>query len=339
MFQFAHPEYLNLLFIIPVMMLVWLVAYRKKQRAEQRLADAQMLRNLTPLRSKIRPVVKFALCCVAMALCILMLARPQSGQTTGSEARKGIEAVIVLDVSQSMLAQDVQPNRLERAKLLVSTLIDKMQDDKVGLAVFAGEAYPQLPVTNDYVSAKLFLDNVTTDMVSLQGTNVGAAIRLASQSFTQEKGVGKAIIVITDGENHEGGAIEEAEAAAKRGRHVYVMGVGSTEGAPIPTPDGLLTDNSGETVRTCLNTDMCKQIAEAGKGLFMHIDGSNVAQDQLLEALAKLQHSDSQVVVAGSADEQFQAFGILFLIILLLEMFILDKQNPFYDRFRFFQRK
>ena len=117
------------------------------------------------------------------------------------------------------------------------------------------------------------------------------------------------------------------------------MGVGSTEGAPIPTPDGLLTDNSGETVRTCLNTDMCKQIAEAGKGLFMHIDGSNVAQDQLLEALAKLQHSDSRVVVAGSAYEQFQAFGILFLIILLLEMFILDKQNPFYDRFRFFQRK
>lgn len=322
-----------------MMVAVWLTACRKQQRAEQRLADAPMLEKLTPLRSKTRPTIKFALCCIAMALCILMLARPQSVHTTGSETRKGIEAMIVLDVSQSMLAQDVQPNRLERAKLLVSTLIDKMQDDKVGLAIFAGEAYPQLPLTNDFVSAKLFLDHITTDMVSLQGTNIGAAIRLASHSFTQEKGVGKAIIIITDGENHEDGATEEAEAAAKRGRHVYILGVGSKEGAGIPTPQGTLTDNSGETVRTRLDTEMCRQIAKAGKGSFMHIDGSNVAQDQLLEALAKLQHSDSKVVVAGSADEQFQAFGILFLIVLMLEMFILDKQNPFYDRFRFFQRK
>lgn len=322
-----------------MMVAVWLTACRKQQRAEQRLADAPMLEKLTLLRSKTRPTIKFALCCIAMALCILMLARPQSVHTTGSETRKGIEAMIVLDVSQSMLAQDVQPNRLERAKLLVSTLIDKMQDDKVGLAIFAGEAYPQLPLTNDFVSAKLFLDHITTDMVSLQGTNIGAAIRLASHSFTQEKGVGKAIIIITDGENHEGGATEEAEAAAKRGRHVYILGVGSKEGAGIPTSQGMLTDNSGETVRTRLDTEMCRQIAKAGKGSFMHIDGSNVAQDQLLEALAKLQHSDSKVVVAGSADEQFQAFGILFLIVLMLEMFILDKQNPFYDRFRFFQRK
>lgn len=322
-----------------MMVAVWLTACRKQQRAEQRLADAPMLEKQTPLRSKTRPAIKFVLCCIAMALCILMLARPQSVHTTGSETRKGIEAMIVLDVSQSMLAQDVQPNRLERAKLLVSTLIDKMQDDKVGLAIFAGEAYPQLPLTNDFVSAKLFLDHITTDMVSLQGTNIGAAIRLASHSFTQEKGVGKAIIIITDGENHEGGATEEAEAAAKRGRHVYVLGVGSKEGAGIPTPQGMLTDNSGETVRTRLDTEMCRQIAKAGKGSFMHINGSNVAQDQLLEALAKLQHSDSKVVVAGSADEQFQAFGILFLIVLMLEMFILDKQNPFYDHFRFFQRK
>lgn len=339
MFQFAQPEYLNLLLAIPLMVIVLIWSLRQKKRAERRLADARLMTGLTPLRSATRPIVKFALACLAMALCIIMLARPQYGHSNGTETRKGIEAVIVLDVSQSMLAQDVQPNRLERAKLLISTLIDKMQDDKIGLAVFAGEAYPQLPITNDYVSAKLFLDNITTDMVSLQGTNVGAAIQLASSSFTQEKGVGKAIILITDGENHEGGALEEAEAAAKSGKHVYVMGIGSTEGATIPTPDGPLTDNSGEIVRTHLNADMCRQIAEAGKGLYMHIDGSNIAQDQLQDALSKLQHSDSQVVTEGAVDEQFQAFGILFLIVLILEMLILDKQNTFYDRFRFFQRK
>lgn len=339
MFQFAHPEYLYLLLIIPVIIICFVVSERSKRREESRLAERQLFRQLTPLRSTMRPVVKFSIFCIAIALCILMIARPQYGRSTKTEMKKGIEVVFALDVSRSMLATDVMPNRLERSRLLISTLLDRMQNDKTGLIVFAGEAYPQMPITNDIISAKLFLDNINTDMVSLQGTNIGAAIRLASKCFTQEKGVGKAIVLITDGENHEGGAVEEAKSAAKEGKHVYVMGIGNPEGANIPTEEGLLTDNSGEVVITHLDTEMCKKIAEAGNGSFYHIDGSNLAQDQLQQELSKLQHNESRMVYGNAVDEQFQAVGILLLIILLIEMFVLDKKNPFYNRFHLFQKQ
>lgn len=338
MFQFASPEYLYLLLLIPALGAFFFWGEWQKKRLERTYGDPKLLHDLVPLRSIVRPYVKYGLLCLCVALFAFLLARPQFGQSTGTEKRKGIEAVFVLDVSRSMLAQDVQPNRLERSKLLIATLADRMQDDKIGLGVFAGEAYPQLPITNDYVSAKMFLDNVTTDMVSLQGTNIAAAIRLADRSFTQEKGVGKAIIIITDGENHEEGAIEAAKEAAKNGRRVYVLGVGTNEGAIIPTDEGPLTDNAGDVVRTALNPEMCKEVAEAGKGSYIHVDGSNIAQDQLKAELSKLQQSDSNVVSGGALDEQFQAVALLLLLLLLAEMLVLDKQNTFYSRFKFFTK-
>lgn len=339
MFQFANPTYLYLLLIIPVVIGAFLFSQWLADRRERMYGDPEVLHRLVDLRSTVRPIVKLVLFCIALALCIFMLARPQFGQATGTEKRKGIEAVIMLDVSQSMLAQDVQPNRLERAKLLISTLVDRMRDDKIGLGIFAGEAYPQLPITNDYVSAKLFLDNISTDMISLQGTNLAAAINLASRSFTQEKGVGKAIIVITDGENHEEGAVEAAEEAVKEGRHVYMLGIGTAGGAVIPTEDGPLTDGHGDVVKTALNADMCKEIAKAGKGTYIHVDGSNLAQDQLQAELSKLQHADSDFATDGAMNEQFQAVALLLLLLLIIEMLICDKQNPFYSRFRFFNKQ
>lgn len=339
MFQFANPTYLYLLLIIPLVIGGFLFSQWYADRRERQYGDPQVLHRLVDLRSTVRPIVKLVLFCIALALCIVMLARPQFGQATGTEKRKGIEAIIMLDVSQSMLAQDVQPNRLERAKLLISTLVDRMRDDKVGLGIFAGEAYPQLPITNDYVSAKLFLDNISTDMVSLQGTNLAAAINLASRSFTQEKGVGKAIIIITDGENHEEGAAEAAEEAVKEGRHVYMLGIGTAGGAVIPTSEGPLTDGHGDVVKTALNADMCKEIAKAGKGTYIHVDGSNIAQDQLQAELAKLQHAESDFDTDGAMNEQFQAVAILLLLFLIIEMLVCGKQNPFYTRFRFFNKQ
>lgn len=339
MFQFANPQYLYLLLLVPAVVGLYLWSQWNAAKRERSYGDPTLLHKLVDLRSTIRPIVKMVLFCVALALCIVMLARPQFGQSTGTEKRKGIEAVIMLDVSQSMLAQDVQRNRLERAKLLVSTLVSHMKDDKIGLGVFAGEAYPQLPITNDYVSAKLFIDNVSTDMVTLQGTNLAAAIDLANKSFTQEKGVGKAIIVITDGENHEEGAVEAAEEAAKDGRHVYMLGIGSTQGAEIPTPEGPLTDGSGNIVKTALNVNMCKEIAEAGKGVYIHVDGTNVAQDELQAALSHLQRSDSAFDTDGAMNEQFQAVAILLLLIIIIEMLVCGKQNPFYTRFKIFNKK
>lgn len=339
MFQFANPQYLYLLLVIPLLVGGYCWSRLQQAKREARYGDRRLLHSLVPERSVSRPIVKFALFCCIVALGIVMIARPQFGQSTGTETRKGIEAVIVLDVSRSMLAEDVRPNRIERSKLLISTLVDRMKDDKIGLAIFAGEAYPQLPITNDFVSAKLFLDNITTDMVSLQGTNLAAAIELANNSFTQEKGVGKAIIVITDGENHEGGAVEAAQTAAKKGRRVYMLGVGTKDGATIPTENGPLLDNDGNVVRTSLNVEMCKEIAAAGNGCYIHVDDSNIAQDQLQDQLAKLQHSDSTVTSEGAMDEQFQAVGIILLIMMLIEMLLFDKQNIFYSRFNFFTKK
>lgn len=338
MFQFAYPERLYLLLLIPFLVVIYIISVRIKRRKETYLAERPLFRQLTPLHSTLRPTVKFALFCLSIAFCIVMIARPQYGHSTDTETKKGIEVVFAIDVSKSMLATDVMPNRLERSRLLVSTLIDRMQDNKTGLIVFAGEAYPQMPISNDQISAKLFLDNITTDMVSLQGTNIGAAIRLASKCFTQEKGVGKAIVLITDGENHEGGALEEAKAAAKEGKHIYVMGIGNPEGANIPTNEGLLTDNSGETVVTRLNSDMCQEIAKAGNGAFYHLDGSSLAQDQLKQDLLKLQRNETKIVNGNAIDEQFQAVAVLLLFVLLLEMFISGKRNPFYDRFHLFQK-
>ena len=338
MFQFAYPERLYLLLLIPFLVVIYIISVRIKRRKETYLAERPLFRQLTPLHSTLRPIVKFALFCLSIAFCIVMIARPQYGHSTDKEKKKGIEVVFAIDVSKSMLATDVMPNRLERSRLLVSTLIDRMQDNKTGLIVFAGEAYPQMPISNDHISAKLFLDNITTDMVSLQGTNIGAAIRLASKCFTQEKGVGKAIVLITDGENHEGGALEEAKAAAKKGKHIYVMGIGNPEGANIPTNEGLLTDNSGETVVTRLNSDMCQEIAKAGNGAFYHLDGSSLAQDQLKQDLLKLQRNETKIVNGNAIDEQFQAVAVLLLFVLLLEMFISGKRNPFYDRFHLFQK-
>ena len=339
MFQFASPQYLYGLLLLPFLVLLFLRSQWTARRRESRFGRRQVLKSLVPGRSTTRPVVKFVLLCLSVVLGILLLARPQYGTSTVSEKRKGIEAIIAFDVSQSMLARDVQPSRIERSKLLVSTLIDRMENDKVGLVVFAGEAFPQLPITNDFVSAQLFLDNISTDAVSLQGTNLAAAITLADKSFTQDKKVGKAIIVITDGEDHEPGAKEAAMAAAKAGRHVYVLGVGSRAGAEIPTANGPLRDRSGAVVKTALNEAACRELAAAGNGAYIHIDGSNVAQDQLQAQLRKLQQTDSGIVSDGSLNEQFQAVALLLFLVLLIELLLFEKQNAFFSRFRLFQRQ
>lgn len=338
MFKFAHPDFLYLFVLLPLLVLLSFYAELRSRRRWERLGSRGILLPLVEERSKVRPWAKFGLLCVAFSLGILLLARPQFGVSTGSEKRKGIEAIIALDVSQSMLAQDVQPSRMERSKLLISTLVDRMRDDKVGLVVFAGEAYPQLPITNDFVSARLFLDQITPGMVSLQGTNVGAAIDLASKSFTQDEEVGKAIIIITDGESHEPGAVDAAQRAARQRRRVYVLGVGTSEGGEIPTSEGLLTDREGKVVRTSLNEQMCRDVAKAGQGVYIHLDGSNIAQDQLQTALRQLQQTDSGAVSDGSLDEQFQAVALLLLLVLIVELMLFERQNLFYRRFRLFQR-
>ena len=338
MFRFANMEMLWLLVTVPVLAVAYFWYTRRKRKQLEEFGDAELMEQLMPNASRIRPTVKFSIVMVALTLLIIAAARPQFGQSEHTEKRQGIEAIVALDISNSMMAEDVAPNRLDRAKQMLSKLMDSMVDDKVGLVVFAGDAFIQLPITSDYVSAKMFLSSIDPSMIATQGTDIAAAINMATSSFTQEEGIGKAIIVITDGEDHEGGAIEAAEAAKKKGMSVYVLGVGSSNGAPIPIPGtgDYMKDNTGNTVMSALNEDMCKQLAAAGGGVYIHVENNSAAQQQLDNELDKLSKKETSTTVYSDFDEQFQAFGILALLLLIIEICILDRRNPLLKRLSLF---
>lgn len=340
MFRFENPEYLWLLLTVPAMALIRLFADKWRQKRLRRFGDMRLVARLMPDVSAKRSYLKFTLYVSAMALVAVMLARPQMGAKVSTENRNGIETIICVDISNSMLAEDVVPSRLEKTKLLVENLVDNFTNDKIGLVVFAGDAFVQLPITSDYVSAKMFLQNITPSLITSQGTDIAHAVRLALSSFTQQKGVGRAVILVTDGEDHEGGAVEAAAEAKKKGVNVFILGVGSTKGAPIPLGNGeYMKDRTGNTVMTALNEDMCRQVAQAGSGTYIHVDNTNDAQKKLNDELAKLQKGTTQSVVYSEYDEQFQAVGILVLILLIAEVCVMEAKNPRLRNIRVFRRK
>lgn len=338
MFRFEDPAFLYLLILIPVLILIRLLELRKRKLKLNKLGDSALLGNLMPDVSLPRKELKFWLMISAAALIIVMLARPQMGTKISQEKRRGIEVIISLDISNSMKAEDVAPSRLDKSKLLIENMVDNFTEDKVGLVVFAGDAFVQLPITSDYVSAKMFLQNIDPSLIATQGTDLAGAVNISSKSFTQQDKVGRAIIVITDGEDHEGGAIEAAKEAKKKGIRVFVLGVGSAKGAPVPdSSGGFMKDNTGNEVLSVLNEDMCKQVAEAGGGAYIHVDNTSTAQKQLNDELIKLQKGDIANVIYSEYDEQFQAVGILVLALLVLETLILESRNPLLRRIRLFK--
>lgn len=339
MFRFEDPIYLWLLLLVPILLLLRFFTYKRRIAKLKKFGDIALVRELMPDVSKYRPTVKFVLILTALILVVLMLARPQTGTKISNESRSGIETIIAVDISNSMLAKDVVPSRLDKSKLLVENLIDNFTEDRIGLIVFAGEAFVQLPITNDYVSAKMFLQNMDPSLISTQGTDLARAIRLAMNSFSQQENIGRAIIVITDGEDHEGGALEAAKEAKKKGINVFILGVGSSNGAPIPVGNGYLTDASGKTVMTALNEQMCQEVAQAGNGTYIHVDNTSEAQEKLNSEISKLQKGTTQSVVYSEYDEQFQAFGILVLLLLIVEVCILEAKNPLLMKIRLFRRK
>lgn len=338
MLRFEDPIFLLLLWIIPILILIRFLGWRRRKAKLRKLGDPELLKQLMPGISKYRPTVKFCLLLVALALLIVMVARPQMGSKISHDKRQGIETIICLDISNSMLAQDVVPSRLDKSKMLIENLVDKFNNDKIGLIVFAGDAFVQLPITSDYVSAKMFLQNITPSLIQTQGTNIGEAIDLATKSFTQQSNVGRAIIVITDGENHEEGATEAAQAAKKKGINVFILGIGTTKGAPIPMGDGsYLKDNTGNTVMTALNENMCKELAQVGSGQYIHVDNTSDAEESLNNYLTKLQKGETDTVIYSEYDEQFQAVGILVILLLIIEICLLDVKNPLLKNIKFFK--
>ena len=340
MFRFEDPIYLYLLVLIPILALIRFISYRNQRKRLRKFGDPSLLKALMPDVSRFRPVVKFWILEAALALLIVMLARPQMGTKISHEKRVGIETIICMDISNSMRAEDIVPSRLDRSKMMVENLVEHFTNDKIGLIVFAGDAFVQLPITSDYVSAKMFLSSIDPEMIAAQGTDIATAIDMATHSFTQEEGIGKAIIVITDGEDHEGGALQAAEAAKDAGMRVYVLGVGSSKGAPIPIPgtNDFMKDNTGNTVMSALNEEMCKQVAQAGGGAYIHVENNSAAQEQLDNELDKLSKKETSTTVYSEFDEQFQAFGLLALLLLVLEICILDRRNPLLKNISLFKR-
>lgn len=338
MFRFENPAFLYLLIIIPAFILIRLLGIRKRKRKLKKFGDIELVKQLMPDVSYSRRALKFWLMMAALALIIVMLARPQMGTKISQEKRSGIEVIISLDISNSMRAEDVVPSRLDKSKMLIENMVDNFTNDKVGLVVFAGDAFIQLPITSDYVSAKMFLQNVDPSLIATQGTDLAGAIDLSSKSFTQQDKVGRAILIITDGEDHEGGVIEAAKKARKNGIRVFVLGVGSPKGSPVPDGNGgYMKDNTGQEVMSALNEDMCKQIAEAGGGAYIHVDNTSLAQRQLNDELTRLQKGDLSSVIYSEYDEQFQAVGILVLLLLVIETLILERKNPLLGKIKLFK--
>ena len=338
MFKFANPNALFLYLLLLFVVGVYLYASYRRKSALRKYGDPELLSALMPEVSNHRPQIKFWITFVAMCFMVLLIARPQFGSKVETVKRHGIETVIALDISNSMLAEDVAPNRLEKSKNIISRLVDSFEDDKMGLIVFAGDAFIQLPITSDFISAKMFLESINPELITRRGTDIKAAIDMATRSFTPNEGVGKAIIIITDGENHEGGATEAAKAAAEKGMSVYVMGVGSPEGSPIPTGrNDFRRDKEGNVIVTKLNEKMCQEIAAAGNGVYIRIDNTNNAQKILQKEIDKLAKADIETAVYSEYDEQFQAVAWIAFVLLLLEMLLMVKKNPKFKGFNLFK--
>jgi Ca-activated chloride channel family protein len=343
MFRFANIEYLYLLILLPVLALIFALVFSQRKKALKRFGDPEVIGPLMPAVSGARPVIKAILVLLALASMVFGIARPQFGSKLREIKREGVELIIALDVSNSMMAEDIQPNRLERAKQAITRLVDRLVNDKIGLIVFAGDAYTQVPITTDYVSAKLFLNSISTDIVPKQGTAIGSAIKLAMRSFTQQAETSKALIIITDGENHEYDAVEAAKLAAVKGITVHTIGIGLPQGAPIPVYSGgqksYRKDSEGNTVISKLDETMLRRIAAAGNGVYIRSTDTRVGLDQLFDEINKMQKQEMESKIYSDYDERFQyVFGIS-LFFLLLDFFVLDRKNRWLSKIKLFDRE
>ncbi len=341
MINFAHPQYFYLLLLLPALVLLFLWNRRDRRKRLERYGRRTSIEPLMPEVSRYKPWIRLTLELLLLAMVIVVLARPRAGSSKTTTKVHGIEVMVAVDVSNSMNAsstdnpQDV--SRLQRAKMVLQKLIDRLDNNKVGLIVFAGNAYMQMPMTSDAASAKLFLNGINTNMAPTQGTAIGAAINLALNGFSQNKKSQKAIIIITDGENFEDDAVSAAKNAAKQGVHVNVIGVGSTTGAPIPVDGGYLTDDNGEPVTTYLNEKMAQQIADAGDGVYISGTAAD-AVSTLQETLDKLAKSDLAAVSYTQHDEQFPVFATIALLLLLSLLLLLERKNPWLKKYNFFTK-
>ncbi|MDE5651297.1 MAG: VWA domain-containing protein [Duncaniella sp.] len=349
MITFAYPHLLYLLLLLPIVAGLFLWSRYSRKRKLEQFGRPEVIEHLMPEVSKYMPWVKLSMALLIIATLVIMIARPratggleQDGAET--ETSRGAEVMICLDVSNSMLASSTDNDggisRLQRAKHILEKLIDKMTNDKVGLIVFAGDAYTQLPITSDYISAKMFLNGISTDMVPTQGTAIGAALEMAMNSFTPNDDMGKAIVVITDGENFEDDAVEIAKRASGAGIQVDVIGLGSSRGAKIPIGSGqyMINPMTGEEVITKLDEATAAQIAEAGKGVYVN-GGSNSAITAVDEKIDELNQAEFERKSFSPQSEQFPIVAIIALILLLIDSIVVTRKISWLKKYRFFTKE
>ena len=327
MIHFAQAQYLFLLLRIPFFFIIQTVMLKLRRRRIRRFGDEELVAGLMPSYAKGRVWVRLTLFSIGFLFFVIGLSRPQIGAKLKEHETRGAEIMIVLDVSNSMLAEDYSPNRLERAKLAISRLVDKLREDRIGLIVFAGNAFVQLPITTDYVSAKMFLNSISTESVPVQGTAIGEAISTAMRSFSPQSEKSRAVIVITDGENHEDDPVEAARIAAEAGARVFTIGVGSPEGKPIPMDGELLKDKEGNIVVTRLDEDVLKEVAAVGNGAYVRAGNNEFGLNPIIDDIRKMEDEKYNSIVFEEYDEQFMYFLGIALFFFVLEMLIGDRKS------------
>ena len=343
MLRYEHIEYLNFLFGIPVLIIAMLLYSRWKRNSLALFGDSKLVNQLMHSFSKKRTQIKNILTVLIFILLIIGIANPQIGTKMEEVKREGVDLMIAIDLSNSMMAEDIKPNRLERAKLAISRLIDKLEGDRIGLIVFAGEAYVQLPITTDYSAAKLFLSTVSTNIVPTQGTEIAKAIDLSMQSFDMENAQNKAIIIITDGESHDEKAIESAQQANELGILVHTLGMGLSKGGPIPIYNkygnrtGYRKDRDGNTVVSKLNENLLQQIASAGKGTYVRANNSKAGLSTLFAEINKMEKKEIGTMVFTEYKDRFQLFLGAALLLLLLDLILLRRKNKWSNRINFYK--
>jgi Ca-activated chloride channel homolog len=341
MFKFEHPEYLSLLLILPMMAGLFLFQYFRRKQALKKMGEPRLVLTLMPSFSQSRINLKAIMILLITALLIVAIAGPQFGSKLTKVKHEGIEIIVALDVSNSMLAEDIKPNRLERAKQELSRLMDKLQDDRFGLIVFAGDAYTEIPITNDYLSAKMFLSGISPNMVSRQGTAIGSAIELAIKSFGPATGISRAIIIISDGENHEGDVESACKEARDKGIKIFTVGMGLPQGARIPLNEDSYTqdfrrDRDGNFVITKLDEQMLSDIANHGGGNYYRANSPGMGLNSMLAQLKKLDKAEMAATVYSEYDEQFPVFIWVAFGLAVLEFILMARKNKWFGKIRFF---
>ncbi len=326
MILFAQYKYLLLLLLVPVILIVHGVKMRMRRKRIERFGDAALVEELMPSWSVAKGWLRTVLYSLAFFLFVIGLARPQIGAKLSEHEAKGAEIMICLDVSNSMLAEDYSPNRLERAKLAISRIVDRLQEDRIGLIVFAGSSFVQLPITTDYVSAKMFLNSIDTGSVPVQGTAIGDAVLTAARSFSEQSEKSRAIIVITDGENHEDDPVDAVRQVAEMGIKVYTIGVGSLRGQPIPKDGQLMKDREGNIVVSRLDEGTLQQMAEAGNGAYVHAGNEEFGLNPIIDDIRKMEAEKFNSVVFEEYDEQYMYFFAAALALFVIEMLIGERR-------------